>query len=256
MNYSNGEEEGRHEGEIKEKSIDFLKIQEGCLTYIKKQENYILLSGIFPLYSLFVQILTMIIIGQNSNFPPEHGPQRIRPMDMASPYILFLIFTIFSLFHFFLLLQWRNKLRKYESQKEFRQTLTTQSSYAQKEDSGENNEINSEKSQLNTPNTISLTNLFYSIIKDMHSIKLVFYIMNIVCIFYFQWFIRIIFGDLFIRRIFESPQQFTIQILNFIAQIGIIFYMVFEWKHFVRWNKKLKKLNELESKIYNELELN
>ena len=117
-------------------------------------------------------------------------------------------------------------------------------------------ENNSAKTQENIPSLISLTNLFYNIITDMQTIKIIFYIMNIVCLFYFQWFIRIIFGDLFIRRIFISPQQTTIQILNFIAQIGLLFYMVFEWKHFIRWNKKLKKLSKLESKIYNELELN
>jgi hypothetical protein len=256
MNYGNGDEENRHAEELKEKSIDFLKIQDGCLTYIKKQENYILVSGIFPFYSLLVQILTMIATSLNSNMPSGHRPQQMQRMDMASPYILFMIFTLFSFLHFFFLLQWRNKLRKYEAQKDLRQILVNQPNHVQKEDLGKLNETSSEIVQEKPPNTNSLTNLFYNIIKDMQSIKIIFYLMNIVCIFYFQWFIRIIFRDLFIRRIFVSPQQTTIQILNFIAQIGMCFYMIYEWKHFNQWNKKLKKLNELELKIYNELELN
>jgi len=45
------------------------------------------------------------------------------------------------------------------------------------------------------------------------------------------------------------------RLLNIICQVGLILYLIFEWRHFYRWNKKLKKLKEFEKKIYKELDI-
>jgi hypothetical protein len=43
--------------------------------------------------------------------------------------------------------------------------------------------------------------------------------------------------------------------LNVILQVLLIIYLFINWRHFIRWNKKLTKLKDLERQIYKELDL-
>jgi hypothetical protein len=84
---------------------------------------------------------------------------------------------------------------------------------------------------------------------------------NIILLYNVGWFIhfsiiRFRFGDPAAIPSISNPEDFfIIGVLNFLNMIGMAFYLIYEWKHFYRWNKKLKKLKEFEKKINKELDL-
>jgi hypothetical protein len=86
----------------------------------------------------------------------------------------------------------------------------------------------------------------------MRILKLTFIGLNIICAYYLIWFV----GFFFIRPPLPLPRpplHYIVQWLNIFSQIGLLFYLIFEWRHFYRWNKKLKELKEFERKIYLEI---
>ncbi|UYP44149.1 hypothetical protein NEF87_000434 [Candidatus Lokiarchaeum ossiferum] len=215
--------------------------------YINHQKNYLITTAVFPIFALFVQVFNLIhTIGQINRPPPEQIPlPPLHPQNIyniLAPIIIFIIIASFALVKFVFLYIWMKKVHRYEIQ----QKLITKLNKNTVENSDDYSDIQ---------NSIGLTQIFYDIVDHMQLIRIVFILMNIAFIFYIQWtltFLLSFFG--IIPRLNQNPSNYF-HYINIIAEFGLLFYMVFEWKHFLKWNRKLKKINELEKKIYAELEM-
>lgn len=70
--------------------------------------------------------------------------------------------------------------------------------------------------------------------------------LHVICLFYLQWLIRFVLVQLHVMKSIDPKPQLLIQILNSIVQLGLIPYMIYEWKHFRKWNVKLQKIEKFE----------
>lgn len=211
--------------------------------YINNQKNYLITTAIFPIFALIVQIFNLIHTIDRINRPPPDQlvlpplhPQNI--YNILAPIIIFIIIASFALVKFVFLYIWMKKVHKYEIQQKIVLKF---------------NENNDETTELQ--DTVGLTQIFYDIVDHMQLIRIVFIIMNIAYIFYIQWtlnFFLSFFGIL--PKPNQRPSDFF-HYINIITEFGLLFYMIFEWKHFLKWNRKLKKIDELEKKIYAELDM-
>ena len=225
-----------------EDNKDFLytKMEKGGLKYIKHQRNYLIFSALFPIFFIVIQVINFIFIRslRMSKFPPRPEFRQPLLIDFFTPIFIFLVIFVFTLMNFVFLVSWNKNVHRYEKYQEniFKNSREMP-----------NNEFSEEK--------ITLTILFYKIIQNMKIIRILFIGFNLVCAYYFIWFI----GFFLMRFGSDTPLypniQMVTRLLNIIWQVGLIFYLIFEWRHFYRWNKKLKKLKEFEKKIYKELDI-
>lgn len=229
-------------GKIENVSILYSRLEKGGLDYVKKQKNYLTFSAIFPIYTIIIQIINLIFIFQLEVMKPPVGPNPGGPdlFDIISPILIFLVISLFTIIICAFLIKWRCLLNRYEKQSN---DLREESSMQEDGDYSIGN--------------VSLTQLFYDIIRNMEKIRIIFVILVFFFIFNSIWFIRFFFVRLEqIAPIHPPPiqQHFTV-ILNFISQISLILYLLFQWRHFHQWNKKLKELKTFEKKIFEELDL-
>jgi len=215
--------------------LQFTQIEKEGLNYIKNHRNYLIVSSIFPIYLILIQVLNFIFILRLEAQKPSSGSDSPTLLDVLTPIIIMFIIGIFSLIVFLFLFSWKKKVLKYKNQ-----------------------QISLDNFSFSEPDTtfpehnIPLTKLFYDIIDNMRILKLTFIGLNIICAYYLIWFV----GFFFIRPPLPLPRpplHYIVQWLNIFSQIGLLFYLIFEWRHFYRWNKKLKELKEFERKIYLEI---
>ena len=240
---SNGKNGVKHENNLNA-SVSFLysRLEKGGLDYVKKQKNYLTFSAFFPIYTIIIQVINLIFIFQLEAMRPPLGPNPGGPdlFDIVSPIIIFLVISFFTLIHCAYLVKWRRLLNHYENySKKLRKISSTQ-----------------EESNYPTGG-VSLTHIFYDIIKNMEKIRIIFVILIFFFIYNSIWFFRFFFIRLDqIAPIHPPPiQQHLTVILNFISQISLIIYLLFQGRHFYRWNKKLSELKTYERKIFKELDL-
>ena len=225
-------------------SVSFLysRLEKGGLDYVKKQNNYLTFSAIYPILTIIIQVINLIFIFQLEAMKPPLGPNPGGPdlFDIISPIVIFLVISFFTIIICAYLVKWKRLLNRYEKKiKNLREA-----SFIQEEGDY-------------SLGTVSLTHVFYNIIKNMERIRIIFVILILFFFFNSVWFFRFFFVRLDqIAPIHPPPiqQHFTV-ILNYISQISLILYLLFQWRHFHRWNKKLKKLKTYERKIYKELNL-
>jgi len=238
------EKKGLHpeNGKNENNNLLYSILEKGGLDYVKKQENYLTISAIFPIYTIIIQVINLIFILQLEAMKPPIGPNPGGPdfFDIISPILIFFVISFFTLINSTYLVKWRNILNQYEN-------------YGRKI-----RKISSIQEESNYPEgNVSLTRVFYDIINYMEIIRIVFVILIIFFIYNSIWFFRFFFVRLDqIAPIHPPPiqQHFTV-ILNFISQISLIIFLLFQGRHFFRWNKKLSELKSYERKIYKELDL-
>lgn len=211
----------------------YTQIEKSGLNYIKSQKNYLILSAIFPIFITIIQILNINFILYLHAHRPKSRPGPLL-IDVLTPFIILLVISAFALINFVFLVGWKKKVHLYEKQKKL-----------------------FKEPSLDEPNNFrdknqSLTKLFYDIISNMKIVRIVFIILNFSCLYYLIWYLNFFL----IRRplpIQPPPLQIVVEWLNLFSQIGLAIYLVFEWRHFIKWNKKLKELKKFEKEIFNEL---
>ncbi len=202
------------------------------IDYIKKEQKYLMFSGLYPIIVAFIQIYNIILLLSRWDLKPPSMPNRQPPLiDLLTPYIIMLILSVFACIFFIFLIMWRRKINKFSHI----------------------NQISNSEGD-GDANSSSLIRIFYDIINFMNNAKIIFIFMNIIFIFYLQWLIRFILVGLHVLMPMERPPTIFIQIVNTFAQIGLIPYLLYEWKHFLKWNKKLQKISSFERKIFNEIQ--
>lgn len=232
-------------------SSDFLeKAEKGGLNYINKEQSYLKISVIFPIYSLGIIIINIVIILIGAIFlrisqsgTPRPDPdltldqKLILGFILIIPSLVFFALSLFSLVQFLFLKKWKMKVHAYH--KEFGELKSK--------------EISNQETE--TGSTATLTNLFYDIVKHMEKIRKVFIIINILAFFYIWWSLRL-FGAIIYLLVQEVASFFPFMlILNFSGAIVLIIFLIFMWIHFLPWNRKLKSLKNFEQKIAEELDL-
>ena len=220
----------------------YSKMEKGGLNYIKKEENYLVISIVFPIFTIITQVLNLIFMLLLEAMKPPTGPKPEGPLpiDKFTSIFIFLIIALIALINSMYLIQWKQKIHSYE---DFVEKFTDISSFQETNDFPKNN--------------VSLTRIFYDIIKSMERLRIVFLGLNLICVYYFVWF----FGFLIIRREALIPPfphpifSEIVAVLTIISLFVLIIYIAFEWRHFYGWNKKLTKLRQFEKKVYKEINL-
>jgi hypothetical protein len=108
---------------------------------------------------------------------------------------------------------------------------------------------------------VTLTHLFYDIIDIMEKLKKVFIVLSVFFVFYLQWFFRFFINQIDVV-LWEGLPSLDLDSfssimpwLNVILQVLLIIYLFMNWRHIIRWNRKLTKLKALEQQIYRKLDL-
>ncbi|MHA1995276.1 MAG: hypothetical protein ACW97Z_12100 [Candidatus Hodarchaeales archaeon] len=227
------------ENKTKETEIRNQDILYNGLSYIKNQRNYLVINAIIPIYCIIVQAFNLFFTFSFILRVEEIVPEIRKPrttlflVDALTPSLLLLLFSIFAITNFIFLLHWRKKVHQYDNQQQ---------------------DASREK------NNITLTQLFYETIDIMEKLKKIFFVINVLFVFYLQWFFRFFLSEI-LRRIVTPPtglhsfHSVGMSWLNLILQLLLLIYLMLNWRHFYRWNKKLTKLKDFEREIYQELDL-
>ncbi|MBA7635162.1 hypothetical protein ES703_42763 [subsurface metagenome] len=196
----------------------FSKIEKGGLNYIKNERNYLILSALVPIYIIIVQCINLGYIFTAPPVNPLDPRPPANPINVFTPIIILLVVSFFALVNFRYLLSWKGKVKSYEGKAPGKQK--------------------------------TLTSIFYDIVKNMETIRVIFIIVNIISFYYFIWFIL---WALSIMDPHHPPPPLHVNILNVLSQGGLLIYLIIEWRHFYQWNRKLSKLIKFEKEIYKEL---
>ena len=236
--------------------IPFKNIENSGLKYIKNQQHYIIFSAIFPIYSIVVQLVNIIYTLNMLRFPPPPPNRPIPIFDVLTPFFVLLAFSILALIKFIFLLIWNRKVKNYDTfciEISIKDKLENEAKNIDNLENIKISRITTQNRREGEPN--SLIMLLYDLIDHMRSIRYIFILLNVVFVLYFQWFIRFFLSYLHLIPPGMNPPNILFKILNTIAEFGILLYMIFEWRHFLRWNKKLKKIDEFEKVISEDLEI-
>jgi hypothetical protein len=229
------------------------------LNYIRKEKGYLIFTALFPVILIMINLLTLIFLStwrhMNQSNPSNYS------YNMITPGIFSSIVFIFAVINVIYLSQWKQKVDLLALRIQTDQT-------AQKEREGNvPADLHLADGDLNTPGSsvpdqgdvpvakkVSLTRLFYNIVHDMEVLRKIFIVLNLVCVYAFYWFVRFFFFSS--QPINVDQNQFPyLRVLNISSQVLTIIYLLVQWKNFLKWNKKLRALKELEQKIYTELSL-
>ena len=211
------------------------QFERGGLNYVNNQKNYLIFSALFPIFLIIIQILNIVFILTLESKKPadiERGPTLL---DVLSPILILLVISLFALAIFIFLFGWKKKINQYKNQQE----IVAQFSFSDPDNKFPRKHI-------------TLTHLFYKIIDNMRVIRILFICLNVICFYHFFWTINFFI----IRRPPPHPHpplHFVVQWLNISSQIVLVIYLIFEWRHFYHWNKKLKELKKFERDIYAEI---
>lgn len=212
-------------------------IQQNSLKYLHNQERYLFISILFPIYSIIVQIVNMVYIIKilKRPPPPQHPPLPV--FDIITPFIVFLMISLFALMKFIFLMLLRKKSKNVQN---YFNGLDNQN---QMKDNEEPREIP------------SLIKILYDLIKYMNIVRFLFLVINITFVFYLQWSIRFILTYLHLIPPGPLPPNLLFHVFNSISEFGLLIYMFFEWHHFLRWNKKMRKIENFEKLVFEEINL-
>ncbi|MHA2226123.1 MAG: hypothetical protein ACXAC8_13010 [Candidatus Hodarchaeales archaeon] len=200
-----------------------------------------ILNALIPIYCIVVQlanlIFTLMYILRIDELLSKFGKNRtpvffIDFIDLFTPSFLLLVFTIFTFTNFIFLLRWRKKVHEYEEHYQ-------------------DPDVDKGK--------VTLTQLFYDIINIMEKLRIIFYGLNVMFVFYLQWFFRFFLNEL--PRVILRPVKPSLLLSNIMPWLNLslllllLIYLAYNWRHFLKWNKKLIKLKDFEKQIYQELDL-
>jgi len=226
---------------------EYANLEKGGLDYVKREKNYLKISITYPIFSLAIQFLNLLLIPLLGTFSQDRRPNPFFLFDMSTPALISFVVTAFFLINAIFSIRWKRKVENYER--------------LSAEFSKDSASIDKEYQNSLPSSNPSLTVIFYEIVKNMEVIRKLFKIVNIFLLYNVTWFIHFAFT----RFRFGEPSAipptsdiedfFIIGVLNILNMIGMAFYLIYEWKHFFRWNKKLKKLKEFEKRISTELDL-
>ncbi len=195
---------------------------EESMNYIKKEQMYLLWSGIFPAYSIGVNVvnISFVMIAILNNWILIR-----RLVDILIPLAFFFLITIFSTFQFIFLTKWKNQFIRFQ-------------------------ELPSKPNK----KRVSLTDLFYSIIEFMEKARIFFILVNIAGLMYFIWGFDFFITGIPLSISLQTFAKITFY-LNLVSFFVLLLYLVYQWIHFVRWNKKLRHIKDFEKIISDELDL-
>lgn len=196
----------------------YLQMEEGGLNYINSQRSYLLLSVLFPIFAIIIQIINVIAILDPRQPNTPSGQNSAPLIHIFTPIIIVFVISAFALINLSLLLIWKKKVDDYTKQIPER--------------------------------NMTLTKLFYDIIRHMEMVKIFFIGLNFISLYYFLWYFSWLFS---LTSDGHAPPPIHVIIFNLLLQIGLVFYLYFEWKHLLHWNQKLKELRKFEKEIFREI---
>ncbi len=219
-------------------SID--KIDKWGLNYIRKTRFYLKISAILPIYTIIIGIINLGFLIYLYTISTES--HKVIPIHGIIVFICFISILLISLLQFLFLRKWNLKIKVYNKMIKI--------------EKNDNSNVLDENINKNIKmDEMSLTDIFYEVINHMEKIRKLFIILNIFSAIYIFYnslmFVRLF---IFIKKAFILIFQ-TIRYLNLSVAIVLIIYLIYMWHHYIKWNKKLKKLKNYEIMISQELNL-
>jgi hypothetical protein len=219
------------------------------LTYAKRQK-YALIVGIsYSLFTVILQIFNLNFITNIGNNPPQNqGPGQTQPpiprppaippqIDQLTPVIIFTILALFVFVKVLYLVKLQMNIHDYERWQTHQAPL-------------EEPEPPTEEHVPQARNQATLTRIFYVIVDNMSVAQKLSIVIYIGFLIYLQWYVRYFIGLFGFNPAPADLFNFTLYVLNFIAEAGLAVYLVFDGRQFYHWHKKLKKIQEFEQEIY------
>ncbi len=215
----------------------FAEVERSGIYFIRSQKRYLRWSMIFPIYNLVVQIAYILALPQRA--PPGMLPPPGPPLlfDVLTPPIVLIVFSLFAFIHYLFLRTWNSKVQRYDAQKGRFDDLLKSSPDAED----------------NPSDFVSLSQLFYDIRNHMAKIRIIFFILNVTVILSMGHFLQALLIDLRLTPALIPPAPPIIQFFDYLNQIGLIMYLVYQWKIFLRWNRKNTKIPAFEKQVYEEV---
>jgi ABC-type multidrug transport system fused ATPase/permease subunit len=234
----------------------FNQLQFLGLHYLKHQITMIIIPVLFSVYTLVIQainilFLTDILRGLDpSHLPPPPPPPGQPPLiDQLTPTLVIIIFAIFVIIKGRFLIKLRRYIVHYELQQK---SLKNDNSFDENPFNESQEDTNS--TDVRSSSKFTLATIFYKVIDHMELLQKISICLYIVFIFYSQWYIRY-FLSLF--GLIPGPLQNwddIIFLLNFLNQLALFLYIIFDLRQFLKWHSKLKRLKKLEQTVSEEFE--
>ncbi len=235
---------------IKNHSPSYHQLSTLGLDYLHRQNHTLILSLIYPLFTLILQIFNTFFILNIFFHPPGHPPPDFIPHDMfripfldeLTPTLVFIVLAVVALIKISLIFNIRKNVILFAERQDQKNKLT---------EIGNADDIRNEKSN---SDKISLTDIFYNFANHLQTIQKLSIFLYIICFFFVQWYIRyflLLFGG------FPGPIPTFNNIMYYFNLgdfIGLILFLIPDVRQFIRWNKKLSKLKSFEQRIYSEFE--
>ncbi len=220
------------------------------LDYLHRQNQTLVLSLIYPLFTLVLQIFNTFFIFNVFFHIPDHPSLDFTPHDIfripflddITPVLVFIALAFVALLKIGFIFNLRKKAIIFAKRHAIQNKAT------------KNVNVDDIFNRVSPSNIITLTDLFYNLVKYLgiiQKLSIFFYIMSF---FFVQWYIRyflLLFGG------FPDPTPTFINLMyyfNFLDFIGLIGFLIPDVRQFIRWNRKLRKLGSFEQTIHNEFD--
>ncbi len=221
--------------------------------YLQTQKNHLLFNLIILAILLLAQLINWFFI---INVPANVRPQ---PLEVHTPlFILFIIsiILIWYVFYLYKLLVQLTKYKELESKKE--------NGFKFDDDIVPIEELEQQKG-----NSTSITETLYIIDEMINKLQLLFITTLVFSFIYLLWFIRFFIQDLTLFEIItlSSPRPPPIgptripppppitRLFNYITILALFLFLLTNLRYYLNWHRKFANLEELEKKIYDELDL-
>ncbi len=217
----------------------YADVEMSGIYFIRSQKRYLRWSMIFPIYNLIVQIAYILFLPGRA---PPGGFERLPPgppvvFDIYTPAIVLIVFSLFAFVHYLFLRSWNSKVQKYDTQRgRFEELLKS-----------------SPDADDTAPEFVTYSQLFYDILNHMVKIRIIFIILNVTFVMSMGHFLQIFLIDLHLMIPTIPPSPPAIQVLDYVNQVGLIIYLIYQWKAFLRWNRKNTRIPAFEKQVYEEV---
>jgi len=104
------------------------------------------------------------------------------------------------------------------------------------------------------PASRSLTDIYYDVVKEMSRVIRLWIPTAVIFIVFFAWGVAILVGWLFLGM-YSGQTLIPLSLLNISIYVLAIVYFLMQTRIVMKWSKRIKRLEEMERKIQDELDL-
>jgi hypothetical protein len=93
---------------------EYANLEKGGLDYVKREKNYLKISITYPIFSLSIQLLNLLLIPLLGTLSTSSHPNPFFLLDMFTPALISFVVTMFFLLNAIISIRWKKKVENYQ----------------------------------------------------------------------------------------------------------------------------------------------